>query len=102
MTQVKYFNKLGNFSAVKQFRRPASAKNIRYSTIITPCILVYSYSTTKKMHLFLKLFILVKRSTRFGRSFPPSLGAQDCTYSNRHMLNSCWYLLLTAGSSNCL
>jgi len=27
----------------------------------------HSYSTTNKMHLFLKLFILVKRSTYFGR-----------------------------------
>jgi len=34
------------------------------------------------MHLFLKLFILVKCSTCFGRSFRPSPGAQNCTYSN--------------------
>jgi len=46
------------------------------------------------MHLFLTLFILVKRSTCFGRSFRPSSGAQDCTYSNRNMSNSCCYLLL--------
>jgi hypothetical protein len=52
-----------------------------------------SYSTTNKMHLFLKLFILVKHSTCFGRSFRPSSGAQDCTYSNRHMSDSCCYLL---------
>ena len=36
---------------------------------------LHSYSTTNKMHLFLKLFILVKRSTCFGRSFCPSSGA---------------------------
>ena len=47
------------------------------------------YSTTKKMHLFLKLFILVKRSTCFGRSFRPSSEAQNCTYGNRHMSDSC-------------
>jgi len=34
------------------------------------------------MLLFLKLFILVKRSTCFGRSFRPSSGAQNCVYSN--------------------
>jgi len=34
------------------------------------------------MHLFLKLFILVKHSTCFGRSFLPSSGAQNCVYSN--------------------
>jgi hypothetical protein len=44
---------------------------------------------TKKC-TFLKLFILVKRSTCFGRSFHPSSGAQNCTYSNRYMSNSCW------------
>jgi hypothetical protein len=48
---------------------------------------------TNKMHLFLKLFILVKHSTYFGRSFRPSSGAQNCTYSIRHMSNSCCYLL---------
>jgi len=67
------------------------------------------------MHLFLKLIILVKRSTCFGRSFRPS-GAQNCVYSNRYMSNSRWYLLLlemrwncssissllAAGSSSCL
>jgi hypothetical protein len=53
------------------------------------CIVIYSHSATNKMHLFLKLFILVKRSTCFGWSFRPSSGAQNCTYSNRHMSNSC-------------
>ena len=43
--------------------------------------ILYSYSTTNKMHLFLKLFILVKRSTCFARSFLPSSGAQNCTYA---------------------
>ena len=31
---------------------------------------------------YLKLFILVKRSTCFRRSFRPSSGAQNCVYSN--------------------
>ena len=31
---------------------------------------------------YLKLFILVKRSTCFWRSFCPSSGAQNCVYSN--------------------
>jgi len=31
---------------------------------------------------YLKLFILVKRSTCFVRSFRPSSGAQNCVYSN--------------------
>jgi hypothetical protein len=56
-------------------------------TFIGLCIVIYSYRTTNKMHLFLKLFVLVKHSTCFRRSFCPSSGAQDCTYS-------CCYLLL--------
>ena len=55
----------------------------------------YPYSTTNKVHMFRKLFILVKRSACFGRSFGPSSGAQNCTYGNRHMSNSCCYLQLS-------
>jgi hypothetical protein len=72
---------------------------------------IYSYSKTNKMHLFCKLFILVKHSACFERSFRPS-GAQDCTYNKRHMSKCCCYLilvgtrwnssLLSAGSSSCL
>ena len=52
-------------------------------TFIGPCILIYSYSTTNKMHLLSQIIIiLVKRSTCFGRSFRPSSGAQNCVYSN--------------------
>jgi len=43
------------------------------------------------MHLFLKLFILAKRSTCFRWYIRPSSGAQNCTYGNRHMSNSCCY-----------
>jgi len=44
-----------------------------------------SYSTTNKMHLFLKVVILVECFTCFRRSYRPSSGVQNCTYSNRHM-----------------
>jgi len=63
-------------------RYVVSFSAVRYLTFIGPCIAIYSYSTTNKMHLFLKLFILVKRSTCFGRSVRPSSGAQNCTYIN--------------------
>ena len=65
-------------------------------TFIGPCIVMYSYSTTNKIHLFLKLFIIVKGSTCFGRSFPPSSGAQNCIYGNSLMSNSCCHLLLAS------
>ena len=39
-------------------------------------------------------FILEWHSTCFGRSFRPSPGVQDCTYSNRHLSNRyCWQLV---------
>jgi len=37
------------------------------------------------MHLFLKFFILVNRSTCFGRCVRSLSGAQNCTYGKRHM-----------------
>jgi len=37
-------------------------------------------------------FILDWNSTCFGRSFRPSSGVRDCTYSNRHMSNRYYYL----------
>jgi hypothetical protein len=54
-------------------------------TFIGTRIMIYSYSKTNKMHLFLKLFILVKCSICFGWSLRPSSGAQNCTYGNRFM-----------------
>jgi len=39
------------------------------------------------MHQCIKLFILEWHCTCFGRSFRPSSGFQDCTYSNRHLSN---------------
>ena len=85
-----------------------SDRNAKIRTLCTLCALCslygardasFSYSTTNKMHLFLKLFILLKRSTYFGRSLRPSSGAQNCTYGNRHMSKSCCYLLLADASS---
>jgi hypothetical protein len=45
------------------------------------------------MHLFLKLFILVKHSTCFGLS-DHHQELKTATYSIRHMSNSCCYILL--------
>jgi len=56
-------------------------------------LVLYSYSKTNKVHLFLKLFIIVKHSACFGRSFRPSSGAQDCAYINGicAVLSSWWW-----------
>ena len=62
--------------------------NYELSSVRTPIPTVKPTRCT----CYLKLFILVKHSTCFGRSFRPLSGAQDCTYSNRRMPNSCCYL----------
>jgi len=41
---------------------------------------------------FHNLFISVRRSTCFRRVFRPSSGAQNCTYSVRHMSDQYWFL----------
>ena len=50
------------------------------------------------MRHFSNLFISVRRSTCFRRFFRPSSGAQNCTYSVRHLSDRYWYLLLAAGT----
>jgi len=66
-------------------------------TFITPLILIYFYSKTSQMHPCIKSFYFWKwHSTCFGRSFRPSSGVHDCTYSNRHMSNRYCYCLLAS------
>jgi hypothetical protein len=59
-----------------------------YLIFIGPCIIIYSYSTTNNITCYIKLFILVKRSTYFGRSIRPSSGAQMCVFTNDYLLLS--------------
>jgi len=58
-----------------------------------PCIVIYFYSKTTEMHQFLKFILFWNNTVRFRRSFRPSSGFQDCTYSNRYMSNRYCYLL---------
>jgi len=46
--------------------------------------------------MYLIYFIWKWHSTCFGRSFRPSSGVQDCTYSNRHLSNR-YCCLLASG-----
>jgi len=48
---------------------------------MSPCIVMYSYSITNKMHLFLKLFILVTRCTCFGAVFPSVIRSSKTAYT---------------------
>jgi len=52
----------------------------------------YFYSKTNKMHQCIKYILFSNDTTCFGQSFCPSSGAQDCTYSNRHLSNRCLLL----------
>jgi len=52
----------------------------KFWIITQRALVIYYYSATTEMRLFLKLLILVKRSTYFGRSFCQSSGAQNCTF----------------------
>jgi len=45
------------------------------------------YSNTTQMHQFLKFIYFWTTLYMFRRSFRPSSGIQDCTYSNRYMSN---------------
>jgi len=42
------------------------------------------------MHQCIKFILFWDDTTCFGRSFCPSSGVQDCTYSNRHSSNRSW------------
>jgi len=53
--------------------------------VVLDSISVYSQSTINKMQRFSDLFISVRRSACFRRGFRPSSGAQNCTYSVRHL-----------------
>jgi hypothetical protein len=54
---------------------------------------IFSVVKPARYTSFSNLFILEQQSTCFVRSFRPSSGVQDCTYTNRYMLNRyCWLL----------
>ena len=63
---------------------------------------IYSYSKPTICTCYLKLFILVKRSTCFGLSFRPSSGAQNCVYSSGICQTTAATCCQAAGSSSCL
>ena len=63
-----------------------------YLTFIGPCILIYFYSKTNKMHQRIKFILFWNDTTCFRRSFHPSSGVHDCTYSSRHLFDKCLLL----------
>jgi len=63
-------------------------------TFMGPCIANIFAEYNQQDATFLSLFISVRRSTCFRRFFRPSSGAQNCTYSVRHLSDRYCYLLL--------
>jgi hypothetical protein len=61
--------------------------------IIRICYNIISIVKRTRCASVLNLFILEWHPTCFWRSFCPSSGVQDCTYSNRRMSNRCCWLL---------
>ena len=60
---------------------------------------------TTRCTCYLKLFIIVRRSTCFGRSFRPSSGAQNCVSSNgicQRAAATCCSSPIAADNSSCL
>ena len=63
-------------------------------TFIGPCITNIFSEYNQQDMTFLNLFIYVRRSTCFRRFLSPSSGAQNYTYSVRHLSDQYCYLLL--------
>jgi len=86
-----------------------------YLVFIGPCIVIYSYSTTNKMHPLSQIIYSCKTLYMFRKVFPSIIRSSKLRIQQRYMSNSCCYLLLSgmrwnsfisspiaAGSSRCL
>ena len=71
-----------------------SMKRKRGLTFIGPCIANIFAQYNQEDATFHNLFISVRRSACFRRSFRPSSEAQNCTYSFRYLSDGYCYLLL--------
>jgi len=68
---------------------------------IGPCIVMYLYSTTKKMHLLSQIIYSCKTLYMFRTVFPSIIGRSRLRIQQRYMSNSCFYLLLAGMRWNC-
>ena len=60
-----------------------------------PCIVIYSYSTTNKMHLLSQIIYSCKTLYMFRTVFPSIIRSSKLRIQQRYMSNSCCYLLLS-------
>jgi len=72
---------------------------------IGPCIVIYSYDTTNKMHLLSEIIYSYKTIYMFRTVFPSIIRNSKLLIQQRYMSNRCCYLLLSgiaSGSNSCL
>jgi hypothetical protein len=74
----------------------------RFLIFIGPCNVIYSYSTTNKMHLLSQIIYSCKTLYMFRTVFPSIIRSSKLRIQQRYMSKSCCYLLLATGSSSCL
>ena len=67
---------------------------------IGPCIVIYSYSTTNKMHLLSQIIYSCKTLYMFRTVFPSIINSSKLRIQQRYMSNSCCYLLLSGMTWN--
>ena len=63
----------------------SSLCGILFSLTSSKTSVTYFYSKTNQMRQFVKFILFWNNTTCCGRSFRPSSGVQDCTYSTRSM-----------------
>ena len=62
---------------------------LHFPSHVSPCAIRFrTCYKTNQMHQCVKFILFKNDTTCFGRSFVPSSGVHDCTYSNGHMSNS--------------
>jgi hypothetical protein len=72
---------------------------------VGPCIIIYSYSTTNKMHLLPQIIYSCKMLCMFQTVFLSIIRSSKLCIQERYMSNSCCCLLpspIAVGSSSCL
>ena len=67
---------------------------------IGPYIVIYSYSTTNKMHLLSQVIYSCKTLYMFRTGFQSIIRSSKLRIQQRYMSNSCCYLLLSGVSWN--